>query len=258
MQKEIHEQPKTLADTMRGRLVVNKPLKPVKSNAAEVIFSGANIPPCVSSSLFAHDDTDAFDDSSFDLPGRRAVVRTAGGASAKAQAPAGKGLLTTLPAAPAPAATNGGRLLIGGNGADCLLDCDDDDEPFIRLGGLSDHVEGILRCRRIVFVACGTSYHACLVARKTLEEFANMPVVVELAGDFMVGAGSFLHRSERGRGPGRGRVEWLSQARAGCDDGRSARDNPLPPSPPPQNETPPINPHRTARPPCSATTPASS
>lgn len=46
-------------------------------------------------------------------------------------------------------------------------------------------MEGILRCRRIVFIACGTSYHACLAARKTLEEFANMPVVVELAGDFM-------------------------------------------------------------------------
>jgi hypothetical protein len=59
-------------------------------------------------------------------------------------------------------------------------------EPFIRLGGLSDHMEGILRCRRIVFIACGTSHHACLAARKTLEEFANMPVVVELAGDFMV------------------------------------------------------------------------
>jgi glucosamine 6-phosphate synthetase-like amidotransferase/phosphosugar isomerase protein len=42
------------------------------------------------------------------------------------------------------------------------------------------------RCRRIVFIACGTSYHACLCARQTLEEFASMPVVVELAGDFMV------------------------------------------------------------------------
>ncbi len=31
MQKEIHEQPKTLADTMRGRLVINKPLTPMSS-----------------------------------------------------------------------------------------------------------------------------------------------------------------------------------------------------------------------------------
>jgi glucosamine--fructose-6-phosphate aminotransferase (isomerizing) len=38
-----------------------------------------------------------------------------------------------------------------------------------------------------VFIACGTSFHACLAARQTLEEFASMPVVVELAGDFMVG-----------------------------------------------------------------------
>jgi glucosamine--fructose-6-phosphate aminotransferase (isomerizing) len=27
MQKEIHEQPKTLEDTMRGRLVIDKPMK---------------------------------------------------------------------------------------------------------------------------------------------------------------------------------------------------------------------------------------
>jgi hypothetical protein len=26
------------------------------------------------------------------------------------------------------------------------------DEPYIRLGGLADFVEGILRCRRIVFI----------------------------------------------------------------------------------------------------------
>jgi len=31
-------------------------------------------------------------------------------------------------------------------------------EPFIRLGGLEDHVEGILRCRRIVFIACGARW----------------------------------------------------------------------------------------------------
>jgi hypothetical protein len=58
-------------------------------------------------------------------------------------------------------------------------------------------------CRRIVFIACGTSYHACLAARKTLEEFANMPVVVELAGDFMVGA-SRARAGAGGAGP-----KWL-------------------------------------------------
>ena len=77
------------------------------------------------------------------------------------------------------------------NGAACGLDVDGaphGEEPYIRLGGLADYVEAILRCRRIVFIACGTSYHACMAARATLEEFAAMPVVVELAGDFMVGA----------------------------------------------------------------------
>ncbi len=31
MQKEVHEQPRTLADTMRGRLIINKPLTPTRS-----------------------------------------------------------------------------------------------------------------------------------------------------------------------------------------------------------------------------------
>jgi glucosamine--fructose-6-phosphate aminotransferase (isomerizing) len=46
-------------------------------------------------------------------------------------------------------------------------------------------LEAIRGCRRLLFIACGTSYHACLAARATLEEFAAMPVVLELAGDFM-------------------------------------------------------------------------
>ena len=35
-------------------------------------------------------------------------------------------------------------------------------EQRILLGGLTDHLPAIRRSRRIVFVACGTSYHACL------------------------------------------------------------------------------------------------
>src|SRR5690606_2652825 len=30
----------------------------------------------------------------------------------------------------------------------------------IKLGGLSNHIESINRCRRLVFIACGTSFHA--------------------------------------------------------------------------------------------------
>jgi glucosamine--fructose-6-phosphate aminotransferase (isomerizing) len=37
--------------------------------------------------------------------------------------------------------------------------------PSIKLGGLVDHLETIRCGRRVMLVACGTSYHACLAAR---------------------------------------------------------------------------------------------
>ena len=39
-------------------------------------------------------------------------------------------------------------------------------ERHIKLGGLADHLATIKRGRRIIFVACGTSFHACLAARQ--------------------------------------------------------------------------------------------
>ena len=58
-------------------------------------------------------------------------------------------------------------------------------EHRINLGGLADHLPSIRRSRRIVFVACGTSYHACLACRQTVEELVGLPVSLELASDLM-------------------------------------------------------------------------
>ena len=49
-------------------------------------------------------------------------------------------------------------------------------EKRITLGGLVDHYATIKRGRRVMFVACGTSYHACLACRQTMEELAELPV----------------------------------------------------------------------------------
>jgi len=46
----------------------------------------------------------------------------------------------------------------------------------VRLGGLMDHVPAMRRSRRVLFVACGTSYHACLACRQTIEQLTSMPV----------------------------------------------------------------------------------
>ena len=38
----------------------------------------------------------------------------------------------------------------------------DFDQHKVNLGGLKSYLSTIRRCRRIVFTACGTSYHSCL------------------------------------------------------------------------------------------------
>lgn len=55
----------------------------------------------------------------------------------------------------------------------------------VKLGGLVEHGATVKRSRRIMFVACGTSFHACLAARQTLEEMCEVPVALELASDFL-------------------------------------------------------------------------
>lgn len=55
----------------------------------------------------------------------------------------------------------------------------------INLGGLRQWLPTIRRCRRIIMIACGTSYHSCLATRSTFEELTDIPVSVELASDFL-------------------------------------------------------------------------
>ena len=59
------------------------------------------------------------------------------------------------------------------------------DTRTVKLGGLSAYLPTIRRCRRIVFLACGTSYHSCLATRAIFEELTDIPVSVELASDFL-------------------------------------------------------------------------
>ena len=59
------------------------------------------------------------------------------------------------------------------------------DTRTVKLGGLSAFLSTIRRCRRIVFLACGTSYNSCLATRAIFEELTEIPVSVELASDFL-------------------------------------------------------------------------
>uniref|UniRef100_A0A1I7TFB6 glutamine--fructose-6-phosphate transaminase (isomerizing) n=1 Tax=Caenorhabditis tropicalis TaxID=1561998 RepID=A0A1I7TFB6_9PELO len=53
------------------------------------------------------------------------------------------------------------------------------------LGGIKEYLPDIKRCRRLIMVACGTSFHSAIACRQILEELSELPVVVELASDFL-------------------------------------------------------------------------
>jgi glucosamine--fructose-6-phosphate aminotransferase (isomerizing) len=58
------------------------------------------------------------------------------------------------------------------------------DKGIIKLGGLEDHIQKFKNANRILIVACGTSWHAGLVAEYIFEEWARVPVEVEYASEF--------------------------------------------------------------------------
>jgi glucosamine--fructose-6-phosphate aminotransferase (isomerizing) len=55
---------------------------------------------------------------------------------------------------------------------------------LIQMAGVEDNLEKFLHAERIVIIACGTSWHAGLVAEYVIEEFARIPVEVEYASEF--------------------------------------------------------------------------
>jgi glutamine---fructose-6-phosphate transaminase (isomerizing) len=55
----------------------------------------------------------------------------------------------------------------------------------VTLGGLKQYISTIRRCRRLIFIACGTSYHSCMAVRGAFEELTEIPIAVELASDFL-------------------------------------------------------------------------
>ena len=57
-------------------------------------------------------------------------------------------------------------------------------EGLIQMAGVEDNLEKFLNADRILVVACGTSWHAGLVAEYIFEEFARIPVEVEYASEF--------------------------------------------------------------------------
>ena len=55
----------------------------------------------------------------------------------------------------------------------------------VTLGGIVDFVPEIKRCRRLLLIGCGTSYHSAVASRQLLEELTELPVMIDLASDFL-------------------------------------------------------------------------
>ena len=58
------------------------------------------------------------------------------------------------------------------------------DKGLIALGGIRDYERALSNAKRIIIVACGTSWHAGLVAEYLFEELTRIPVEVEYASEF--------------------------------------------------------------------------
>jgi glutamine---fructose-6-phosphate transaminase (isomerizing) len=58
------------------------------------------------------------------------------------------------------------------------------EQGIVNLGGIIDYEQKFLNARRIIIVACGTSWHAGMVGEYLLEDFTRIPVEVEYASEF--------------------------------------------------------------------------
>ena len=58
------------------------------------------------------------------------------------------------------------------------------DKGIVQMAGVEDNIEKFLNADRIIIIACGTSWHAGLVAEYIIEEFARISVEVEYASEF--------------------------------------------------------------------------
>lgn len=70
----------------------------------------------------------------------------------------------------------------------CMADCMRGrlllNERRIVLSTINMHRERLMKAERFIIVACGTSWHAGLIGKQLIEQWANIPVEVEYASEF--------------------------------------------------------------------------
>jgi glucosamine--fructose-6-phosphate aminotransferase (isomerizing) len=68
--------------------------------------------------------------------------------------------------------------------SDCMRGRLDADKGRLVLGGIREYANKLVNADRIIILACGTSWHAGLVAEYFFEEFCRIPVELEYASEF--------------------------------------------------------------------------
>ncbi|GGB21907.1 glutamine--fructose-6-phosphate transaminase (isomerizing) [Puia dinghuensis] len=67
---------------------------------------------------------------------------------------------------------------------DCLRGRLDATKGTIRMAGIQQNIQQLTQAKRIIMIACGTSWHAGLIAEYIFEELCRIPVEVEYASEF--------------------------------------------------------------------------
>ncbi|MBQ6045192.1 MAG: glutamine--fructose-6-phosphate transaminase (isomerizing) [Bacteroidales bacterium] len=67
---------------------------------------------------------------------------------------------------------------------DCIRGRVNADSGRVILSGVRDNIERWLAARRVIFVACGTSWHASLIGKQLFENICRIPAEVEYASEF--------------------------------------------------------------------------
>src|SRR5687767_9142723 len=67
---------------------------------------------------------------------------------------------------------------------DCLRGRLDAEKATIKMAGVENNIDKFINANRIIIIACGTSWHAGLVAEYIIEELCRIPVEVEYASEF--------------------------------------------------------------------------
>lgn len=70
---------------------------------------------------------------------------------------------------------------------DCIRGRVAEDGSRVTLSGVCENKDRFLRAKRMVIVACGTSWHAALIGKRLIQEMCRMPVEVEYASEFRYG-----------------------------------------------------------------------